>query len=145
MRETSPRPNPMRLFDITEEEIDRVLLSFYAQIRAHPDLGPIFNGHVGTSDAEWDEHIALISRFWRGAILREPGYDGNPMRAHMQAGNVLAEHFDPWLALFDKVVTDTLPPETARPWIALAHRIGRGLRLGVEDLHRPKSAPPKLF
>ena len=138
-------PNPMQLFDITGEEIDQVLTRFYARIRTHPELGPIFNGHVGTGDPEWQDHIALISRFWRGAILREPGYDGNPMRAHMQAGNVMAEHFDPWLALFEEVVTEELSPLTARPWIALAHRIGRGLRLGVEDLHRPKSTPPSLF
>ncbi|MDA5093344.1 group III truncated hemoglobin [Aliiroseovarius sp. KMU-50] len=137
-------PNPMQLFDISGDEIDRVLNTFYSRIRQHPELGPIFNGHVGETDAEWDKHIALIARFWRGAILREPGYDGNPMRAHMQAGNVFSEHFDPWLALFEEVVSEILPPQTARPWIALAHRIGRGLRLGVEDLHRPATKAPSL-
>ncbi len=141
--QTSP-PNPMRLFDIHPEQIDQTLKIFYARIRTHPELGPIFNEHVGTSDAEWDRHIALISRFWRGAILREPGYDGNPMRAHMQAGNVHPDHFAPWLDLFETVVTDTLPPECARPWIALAHRIGRGLRLGIQDMHRPAAMPPNL-
>ncbi|WP_432449513.1 group III truncated hemoglobin [Aliiroseovarius marinus] len=137
-------PNPLRLFDISRDEIDAVLTRFYARIRHHPELGPIFNGHVGESDAEWDAHIALIARFWRGAILREPGYEGNPMRAHMQAGNVRPNHFDPWIALFEEIATDTLPPDTARAWIALVHRIGRGLRMGVEDMTRPSHRVPSL-
>ncbi|MCK0142659.1 group III truncated hemoglobin [Aliiroseovarius sp. F20344] len=137
-------PNPLRLFDISRDEIDEVLATFYARIRRHPELGPIFNGHVGTTDAEWDTHIALITRFWRGAILREPGYEGNPMRAHMQAGNVRPEHFTPWISLFEDVATDKLPPQTARAWIALVHRIGRGLRMGVEDIARPAEDVPSL-
>lgn len=140
----SHTPHPLRLFDITPDQIDTVLARFYARIRVHPQLGPIFNGHVGTTDAEWDEHIATITRFWRGAILREPGYDGNPMRAHMQAGNVRSEHFDPWIALFEEVAADALPPDTARAWIALVHRIGRGLRMGVEDMTRPANVVPTL-
>ncbi|WP_133484867.1 group III truncated hemoglobin [Aliiroseovarius marinus] len=140
----SHTPNPLQLFDITPDQIDTVLARFYARIRVHPQLGPIFNGHVGTTDAEWDTHITLITRFWRGAILREPGYEGNPMRAHMQAGNVRPEHFDPWIALFEEIATDTLPADTARAWIALVHRIGRGLRMGVEDIQRPASAVPSL-
>ncbi len=140
----SHTPNPLQLFDISPDQIDTVLARFYTRIRVHPQLGPIFNGHVGTTDAEWDQHIALITRFWRGAILREPGYEGNPMRAHMQAGNVRPQHFDPWIALFEEVATDTLPADTARSWIALVHRIGRGLRMGVEDMTRPARVVPSL-
>ncbi|GHF00509.1 hypothetical protein GCM10016455_21890 [Aliiroseovarius zhejiangensis] len=144
MSQTASKPNPLRLFDITPAQIDRVLAVFYARIRQHPELGPVFNGHVGVTDDEWAAHIALISRFWRGAILREPGYDGNPMRVHMQAGDVKPAHFDPWLALFEEVTTELLPPDTARAWIMLAYRIGRGLRMGVEDLSRPAQHVPKL-
>ena len=144
MAQTVSRPNPLRLFDITPDEIGRVLAVFYARVRQHPELGPIFNGRVGTTDEEWATHIALISRFWRGAILREPGYDGNPMQAHMQAGDVKPNHFNPWLDLFEEVTTEVLPPETARAWIMLAHRIGRGLRMGVEDLSQPAQQVPRL-
>jgi hemoglobin len=140
----SHHPNPLQLFEISPDQIDAVLARFYARIRVHPQLGPVFNGHIGTTDAQWATHIALITRFWRGAILREPGYDGNPMRAHMQAGNVQPEHFDPWIALFEEVATDTLPTDTARAWIALVHRIRRGLRMGVEDMVRPANVVPSL-
>jgi hemoglobin len=35
-----------------------------------------------------------------------------------------------------------LPPELAQSWSALAHRIGRGLRLGIEGV--TNDGPPRL-
>ncbi len=58
----------------------------------------------------------------------------------MRAGNVRPEHFDIWLGIFDMVLSENLPTDTAVSWSALAHRIGRGLRYGVE----PTDGPPKL-
>ncbi|WBU53790.1 group III truncated hemoglobin [Paracoccus sp. SCSIO 75233] len=127
-------------FDITPEQIDRVVAVFYAAIRRHEVLGPIFANHV----TDWPEHEAKIARFWRNAILFERSYDGNPMRAHMQAGDVRAEHFAPWLMLFDETLRRTLPEAPAAAWSVLAHRIGAGLRMGVEDLRAPPSGPPVL-
>ncbi|WP_041527326.1 group III truncated hemoglobin [Paracoccus aminophilus] len=127
-------------FDITPAEIDRVIAVFYAAIRRHETLGPVFAGHI----TDWPEHEAKIAAFWRNAILREGGYDGSPMRAHMQAGDVRAPHFAPWLMLFDESLRRCLPPEAAQGWSALAHRIGAGLRMGVEDFHARGSAPPRL-
>lgn len=116
-------------FDITAAQIDAVVAEFYACIRLHPGLGPVFAAHV----TDWPAHEAKISRFWRNAILFERSYDGNPMAIHMAAGNVHAPMFDTWLGLFDSVLRRMLPEMTAEAWSALAHRIGRGLRMGVED------------
>lgn len=127
-------------FDITAEQIDRVVAVFYAAIRRHEVLGPVFANHV----RDWPEHEEKIARFWRNAILFERSYDGNPMRVHMAAGDVHAEHFAPWLMLFDETLRRTLPPDTAAAWSALAHRIGAGLRMGVEDLRDSRRGPPRL-
>ncbi|MBU3030883.1 group III truncated hemoglobin [Paracoccus marinaquae] len=127
-------------FDIAPDQIDRVVAVFYAAIRRHEVLGPVFARHV----TDWPEHEEKIARFWRKAILYEPVYDGNPMRVHMAAGDVRPEHFAQWLALFDETLRRTLPPEPAAGWSALAHRIGRGLRMGVEDLRSPQPGPPVL-
>lgn len=127
-------------FPITGPQIDQVVAVFYTAIRRHEVLGPIFSGHV----TDWPEHEDKIARFWRNAILREGGYDGSPMRAHMMAGNVHGAHFAPWLMLFDETLRRTLPEEAARGWSALAHRIGAGLRMGVEDLRDRGNGPPKL-
>lgn len=116
-------------FEITPAQIDRTVAVFYAAIRRHEVLGPVFARHV----EDWPEHEAKICRFWRRAILCQPVYDGNPMRAHLAAQDVRPQHFADWLALFDESLRRTLPSEPAAAWSALAHRIGRGLRMGLED------------
>ncbi|MEP3299014.1 MAG: group III truncated hemoglobin [Pseudoruegeria sp.] len=131
-------------FPITAAQIDDVVAEFYRRIRVHSELGPVFLGHVGADYAAWQAHESKIAAFWRNAILMERSYNGNPMRTHMDAGNVMAAHFTPWLALFDVVLAEQLPAETAESFSALAHRIGRGLRMGVEDLHKPAGAVPML-
>lgn len=127
-------------FPITATEIDLVTGRFYAKIRQDPTLGPIFKGHI----ADWPTHEAKIAGFWRSAILFERSYTGNPMQAHMMAGDVRSDHFDGWLTLFDEVLDTSLPPETAAAWSALVHRIGRGLRMGVQDVALPAGAVPTL-
>lgn len=129
-------PLPPRL-PVTGAEIDRVVARFYARIRSEPELGPIFARHV----ADWPEHEARIARFWRSAILMERSYEGSPMRAHFLAGDVRRAHFTPWLALFDAVLREELAPEAAAAWSALAHRIGAGLRMGVEQDRTPGGVP----
>ena len=116
-------------FAITPDQIDLVVAEFYAAIRQHPGLGPVFAVHV----TDWPEHEAKIARFWRNAILFERGYDGNPFAIHRAAGNVHAAMFEVWLGLFDGVLVRHLPDHLARAWSELAHRIGRGLRMGVEN------------
>lgn len=115
-------------FAVTADEIDRVVARFYATVRADTVIGPVFAAHI----TDWPTHEAKIAGFWRNVILFERGYSGNPMQVHMQAGNVQAGHFTPWLGLFDTVLSQELPAETAQAWSALAHRIGRGLRFGLE-------------
>jgi len=132
-------PIPPR-FDVTPEEIDRVVADFYAAIRVHPGLGPVFAAHV----TDWPAHEARIAAFWRNAILFEKGYDGNPLAVHKAAGNVRPGMFDPWLGLFDAVLKRNLRPEIAAAWSALAHRIGQGLRYGVVEAQRFDDGVPKL-
>lgn len=126
-------------FPITAEQIDATLTEFYACVREHPGLGPVFARHV----TNWPAHEEKIARFWRNAILFERSYDGNPMLVHMAAGDIRSPMFDVWLGLFDSVLKRTLPPETAEAWSALAHRIGRGLRMGVAD-RDTGLAPPRI-
>ena len=125
---------------VTPDQIDRVVATFYGAIRRHEVLGPVFAAHI----TDWPAHEAKIAAFWRNAILYERGYDGSPMRAHLQAGNVQARHFPDWLALFDETLRRSLPDDAARAWSALAHRIGAGLRMGVEGMHRDAAMPPVL-
>ena len=124
-------------FPVTDAQIDAVVAEFYACIRSHPGLGPVFAAHV----TDWPAHEEKIARFWRNAILNERSYDGNPLAAHRDAGNVRLPMFPVWLGLFDSVLRHELPPETAEQWSALAHRIGRSLMFGLQYA---EGAPPSL-
>ena len=132
-------PPPPR-FPITEAEIELVVARFYTRVRAHPELAPIFAAHVH----DWPWHEAKIARFWKGSILHMQGYEGSPMISHRRAGDVQGSHFPLWLENFDAVLHETLSPEAAAGWSALAHRIGKGLRMGVEDIGRAPDAVPNL-
>ena len=127
-------------FPITEAEIALVVAEFYAVVRIHPGLGPVFAAHV----TDWPAHEAKIAAFWRNAILMERGYDGNPMAVHKAAGNVRPGMFDAWLGLFDSVLKRHLRAEQAAAWSALAHRIGRGLRYGLVETAKTSAGVPLL-
>ena len=142
-QDTQTANHPMKRFDITGPEIDRVVTRFYVRIRAHAELGPIFARYVAHRD--WPEHEAKIARFWRNAILREKSYSGNPMRVHVSRPEIQAEHFPQWLGLFHEVLRTELPTPIALQWGALADRIGEGFRTGIVAMRQPKNAPPKLF
>ena len=92
-------------FDVTADQISRVVQTFYAAVRRHEVLGPVFAGHV----TDWPAHEERIASFWRNAILYERGYDGNPMQVHRRAGDVKPAHFDDWLMLFDATLIRVLP------------------------------------
>lgn len=128
-------------FDVTRAQIISVVSEFYALVRRHPTLGPVFASHV----TDWAVHEAKITRFWANAILHERSYDGNPQRVHVQAEDVQAGHFALWLETFDAVLHRQLPAQSAEAWSALAHRIGRGMRMAVSDRNRSPAEAPKLF
>ncbi|WP_425100087.1 group III truncated hemoglobin [Tropicibacter sp. S64] len=133
---TNPAMPPK--FEITRDEITRVVAAFYAAVRVHPGLGPVFAVHV----TDWPSHEAKVADFWANAILHERSYDGNPVAVHRDAGNVRPGMFDAWLGLFDSVLRRELRPEQAEAWSALAHRIGRSLRAGVvEKMRGPDGVP----
>ena len=131
---------PLAKFDITRQEIERVVARFYAGVRAHPMLGPVFAVHID----DWPTHEAKIAAFWANAILGERGYDGNPMAVHVAAGNVRPGMFGAWLDLFDRTLHEELDEATAERWSALAHRIGRSLRAGVVDRDTLPGGVPNL-
>lgn len=125
---------------VSPDEIQRVVTKFYAKVRKDPVLGKVFSAHV----QDWPEHELKIAAFWRNAILHERSYDGNPMQKHMAAGNVEASHFAIWLASFDEVLRAELCEHQAKQWSALVHRIGQGLRFGIEHYQREVGEVPNL-
>lgn len=119
-------------FPITSEQINKIVKVFYAKIRVHPTLGPIFNGAIGTNADIWEFHEEKIDRFWHNVLLREGDFGVNLMATHLEVPGIKDEHFTQWLELFDGVLSDLLPEETASLFSAKAHKIGNGLRRVVK-------------
>jgi hemoglobin len=77
------------------EGILKLIKPFYADIRQHTVLGPIFNAHI----PDWPTHLDKITVFWAlqtGGVSR---YRGGFGAAHVSLG-IGAEHFSHWLALW---------------------------------------------
>ena len=137
---TTAKSARLHMFEISADEIKTLVCRFYAKVRVHPVLGPVFNAAI----VNWPEHEAKIASFWRGAILREPGYSGNPMQAHLANMDVQAEHFPVWIDLFETTAHQVLQPEAALAFSHLARRIGNGLSFGLENFRREAGSPPVL-
>ena len=56
---------------------------------------------------DWSEHLPKLTAFWCRALLGQPGYQGNPFRAHALVHaqrSFTAAHFERWLMLFDETL-----------------------------------------
>src|SRR6056297_60727 len=127
-------------FEITRPEIERVVAAFYAAVRNHPGLAPVFAVHV----EDWPAHEARVADFWANTILHERGYTGNVLRSHVRSGNVQPGMFSTWLGLFDSVLRTELTNDQAAAWSDMAHRIGNTLRAGVVERETLAGGVPKL-
>ena len=130
---------------ITEEDIAKITNVFYAWVRKDELLGPIFNDKIGTSDAQWEPHIAHINNFWSGIFLKTGRFDGNPMTKHAFLNGLTPAHFTRWLELFEKAGAKTLPPAKAAHFEATAQRIGQSLQMGLAFHYASNDIEPNPF
>lgn len=113
---------------VDEAFIDRLVEEFYARVRTHERLGPVFNGAV----EDWPDHLAKLKSFWASVALHSGGYSGRPMQAHMRVSSIEPAHFGEWLYLFQQTLRDIAPNEAAVEYFMVrAQRIGESLKLGL--------------
>ena len=129
---------------VTHADIDKVVGKFYERVRGHPLLGPIFFASISHDPDLWRDHEAKIARFWANALLYENQYSGNPMMVHAGISAIKPQHFDIWLGLFEQTLFSVLEHEPALLWSEMARRIGRGLKLGIEQARQRSGQPPSL-
>jgi hemoglobin len=113
--------------------IGRLLHAFYADVRQHETIGPIFNRQI----QDWPAHILKITEFWALATGGPSMYAGQMPLKHLALGLEPA-HFQHWLALWDFNVRRHLPAAEAEEMSELAHGIGARLR---EIVGRGAGAP----
>lgn len=111
---------------IDEAMIERLVRSFYAEVRADPTLGPIFDARI----SDWEPHLQRMCAFWSSVTLMTGRYHGQPMRMHKNLP-VDAGHFDRWLELFEQTALRVCPPAAADCFVTRARRIAESLELGI--------------
>jgi hemoglobin len=109
----------------------RLLRHFYADVRQHALIGPIFNQQI----KDWPAHLEKIGSFWARLTGGPSGYSGQMPRKHLPLG-LEAQHFGVWLQLWTFNCRSHLPEAEAGEMIGLAQEIGQRLKtiLGVEPL-----------
>ncbi len=113
----------------TDAEIDALVETFYARVRQHDRLGPIFQKAVG--DDGWPEHLATLKRFWAGVLRGDGGYKGSPMAVHQRVEGITEGLFTPWLGLFHLTCAELFDAPRAALVGAKAERIAHTLKRGL--------------
>ena len=84
----------------TRADIERLVDTFYAQVRADEILAPIFDDAAHT---DWAHHLPKMYDFWETVLFGAPAYRGQPIGIHVELATrvTLGEReFGRWLTLF---------------------------------------------
>ena len=100
-----------------------LLRYFYADVRQHAEIAPIFAAHI----TDWPAHLEKIADFWSGAIGGPAHYRGPMPMKHIPLG-LEERHFQAWLGLWSRHCHARLAPAEAADLIAVAETIGQRLR-----------------
>jgi hemoglobin len=106
-----------------QEGIAKLLHHFYADVRQHNLIGPIFNQRI----IDWSAHLIKIGEFWARVTGGPSEYSGQMPLKHLELGLEL-EHFKIWLQLWDMNCQNHLKPPEAEEMSLLAHDIGSRLQ-----------------
>lgn len=112
---------------ITEENIRRMVDTFYAGVREDAILGPVFDKELMHG---WDAHLPRMYDFWSTVLLGTRKFQSNVFGRHMALQGIEQEHFVRWLALFRDTVSRVYAREQAEEIAAIADRIAGSLQLG---------------
>ncbi|MDP2122194.1 MAG: group III truncated hemoglobin [Hoeflea sp.] len=112
--------------DISPAEIALLVDRFYADIRLHPRLGPLFEAKLA---GNWDMHLERMNRFWRSVLLHSGEYSGQPVVKHNALPGLEEEDFRLWIGQFEATAGALFAPDTAAAITIIARRIARSLWL----------------
>ncbi len=120
--------------EINHQNIQTLMDSFYAKVRKNKDLGPIFEGVIGTDFKAWEAHKEKIGRFWRQMLLGENVFDGQPLKKHLELPSFPREHFEVWLNLFSETLYEIYTPEVAKSILLKAQMIAQRFQTAIYDM-----------
>lgn len=112
---------------LERSSLSRLVHEFYGDVRADPELGPVFDKAIGD---HWDAHFVRLTDFWCTVMLGTKEFQGNVFGTHMQLEGVAPDHFRRWLAIFEAAVLRLFEPAVADEFMTVARRIAGSLQYG---------------
>ena len=129
-----------RFPSVSEDTIAVLIDAFYAKVRRHTALGPVFEAAIAAE--EWSDHLEVMRRFWSSVLLASGRYAGNPVAVHRAVFGIEPPLFAIWLALFTETAAELFEPGPASEFSTKAHRIATSLQLAL--FHRLDRPPEGL-
>lgn len=114
-----------------------LLRHFYADVRQHAEIGPIFAVHV----SDWPTHLEKIADFWSGVTGGPAAYKGPMPFKHVHL-HLEERHFQAWLGLWHRHCRMRLREPEALDLIRAAEGIGQNLRQ-ILAMHSARQKPSK--
>ena len=112
--------------EITRENLNKLVVKFYAKVVKDDLIGPMFIDVLGKDmkSETWKVHIQLLTNFWAAIALGDTAYAGSPFAPHVQFSDRLsAVAFERWLQLFSETLNTIYEPHIAE----LFHARGRNI------------------
>ena len=106
------------------ESLTALVHGFYADVRADPLLGPVFEDALRD---RWEPHLARMVDFWSTVALGSKSFSGNVFGKHMALPGVTPAHFTAWVRLWSKPTAQLFSPDEAQELQITAHGIARNL------------------
>jgi hemoglobin len=122
----------MKIDQISEDGIRRLVDGFYGKVRADTELAPIFDRAI---PGDWDLHLATMRDFWSSVMLKSGRYKGNPVAVHLRIEGMESRLFDRWLEIFSETCGELFDESLAETLRAKALRIAESLKLAL--FYRP--------
>ena len=120
--------------------VEKLVNVFYARIRAHEGLGPVFENRLA---GKWPDHLEKMKGFWSAIAFKTGAYGGKPVQAHHGISGLNEDLFRQWLALFSSTMDEIAPTQAAHDWFMVtAERIARSLTLSL--FYNPALDDPSL-
>lgn len=110
------------------EDVHLLVCTFYQNIRIDNLLGPIFNKMI--KKEEWPIHLDKLTDFWETNLFGIPKFKGNPTQKHIQTDAAFNHtidqvHFDRWLHIWGKTITNLFEGDLATRAQMAAHSIAQ--------------------
>ncbi len=119
--------SPAESNEFSDESIDRLVRTFYGEVRGDILIGPVFERRIN----DWEPHLERMIAFWktvlRGEAAYSPGPKGPPPTVHQGISELTMLHFERWLSLFARVAHDVFEPAAAEFVVSRSQRMARAL------------------